>query len=80
MNSRVARVAYGVVAVLLLIGSGWSFNIATYNCFAADFHNQYSQAYASRGNIFFLVALALFAGSVSVTIAILRSKNTGGSK
>jgi uncharacterized membrane protein YidH (DUF202 family) len=73
MNSRTARVTYWVVAVLLLLASVWSFNIATYNWFAADHHNEYSHAYASRGNIFFIVALALFAAFVGVIAAILRS-------
>jgi hypothetical protein len=72
MDSRVSRVTYWVVAVLLLLGSGWSFNIAFYNWWAADFHNQYSHAYASRGTVFFVVALALFGTFVSVVIAILR--------
>jgi uncharacterized membrane protein YidH (DUF202 family) len=61
------------MAALLLLASGWSFNIATYNWFAADYHNEYSHAYASRGNIFFIVALALLAAFVWVIVAILRS-------
>jgi hypothetical protein len=61
------------MAVLLLLASGWSFNIATYNWFAADFHNPHSHAYASRGNTFSIVALALFAASVWVIVALLRS-------
>lgn len=73
MNSKTARVRYWVGAVLLILASGWSFNIATYNWFAADFHNQYSHAHALRGNIFFIVALALFVASVLVIVAILRS-------
>jgi hypothetical protein len=73
MSSRAARVASWVVAALLLLASGCSFNIATYNWFAADFHNQYSHAYASRGNIFSILALALFAGSAWVIVALLRS-------
>ena len=73
MSSKTARVTSWVMAVLLLLAAGWSFNIATYNWFAADFHNQYSHAYASRGNIFSIVALALFAASVSVIVALLHS-------
>lgn len=51
MSSRAGRVTSWVAAVLLLLASGWSFNLATYNWFAADFHNEYSHAYAyaSRG-------------------------------
>lgn len=74
MNSNTARVTYWVMAVFLLLMSGWSFNIATYNWFAADHHSQYSHAYASRGNIFFIVALALFTTSVSAIVALLRSR------
>jgi len=73
MSSRTARVTSWVVAALLLLASDWSFNIATYNWFAADHHTEYSQAYASRGNIFSIVALALLAASVSVIVALLRS-------
>jgi len=73
MSSRAARVTSWVMAVLLLLASGWSFNLATSNWFAADFHNQYSHAYASRGNIFSIVALALLAASVWVIVALLRS-------
>jgi uncharacterized membrane protein YidH (DUF202 family) len=62
-----------VLAALLLLASGWSFSIATYNWFAADLHTEYIHAYASRGNIFFIIALALFAASVSVTVTLLRS-------
>jgi len=63
------------LAALLLLASVWSFNIATYNWFAADFHNEYSHAYASRGNIFSVVALALFAGSLVLIVALLRAGN-----
>jgi NADH:ubiquinone oxidoreductase subunit K len=62
-----------MVAALLLLAAGWSFNLATYNWFAADFHDKYSHAYASRGNVFSIVALALFAASVWVAVALLRS-------
>lgn len=63
-----------VVATLLFLVSGWSLNIATYNWYAADFHNQYSRAYASRGNVFFIVAVVLFAGAISIVVALLRSR------
>jgi hypothetical protein len=63
-----------MVAAVLLLASGWSFNLATYNWFAADFHNQYTHGYASRGNIFSIVALALFAAFVWVIVALLRSR------
>jgi len=63
-----------MVAAFLLIAFGWSLNLATYNWFAADFHNQYSHAYKSRGNIFSIVALALFAASESVVVALRRSR------
>jgi uncharacterized membrane protein YidH (DUF202 family) len=73
MNSKFTSVTYWVMAGLLLLASGWSFNIATYNWFAADHHTEYRHAYASRGNIFFIVALALFVAFVWVIVAILRS-------
>jgi uncharacterized membrane protein YidH (DUF202 family) len=73
MNPKTARVTSWVMAALLLLLSGWSLNIATYNWFAADHHDEYSHAYASRGNIFFIVALALFAAFVWLIVAILRS-------
>ena len=60
-------------AVLLLLASLCSLNIATYNWFAADFHNQYSHDFAFRGNIFFFLALALFAAFIFVVVAIFRS-------
>ena len=71
--SRWPNVMRWLTAILLLLGSAWSFNIATYNWFAADHHTEYSHAYASRGNIFSIVALALLAASVWVIVAILRS-------
>ena len=74
MSPRAVRVTAWVAASLLLLASGWSFNIATYNWFAADFHNEYSHAYASRGNVLSVVALALFAASVSVIVALLRAR------
>jgi hypothetical protein len=52
MSSRTGRVTSLGMAALLLLASGWSFNIETYNWFAADHHTEYSHAYASRG-IFF---------------------------
>jgi hypothetical protein len=61
------------LAAFLLLASGWSLNIATYNWFAADFPGQNSQAYVSRGNIFFLVALAFFAAFVSIVVAVFCS-------
>ncbi len=71
--SRWPNAVRWLAAILLLLGSGWSFNLATYNWFAADHHTEYSHAYASRGNIFSIVALALLTASVSVIVAILRS-------
>jgi hypothetical protein len=61
-------------APLLLLASAWSFNIATYNWFAADFHNEYSHAYASRGNYFFVLTVAFFAAFVWVIVTIIRSR------
>jgi hypothetical protein len=61
-------------ASLLLLASAWSLNIATYNWFAADLHNEYSRAYASRGNIFFISATVLFAAFILVVVVIIRSR------
>ena len=73
MSSKAARVTSWVMAALLLLASGSSLNIATYNWFAADHHNEYSDAYASRGNVFFIVALALFVAFVWVIVSALTS-------
>jgi hypothetical protein len=72
-SGSAARVTLWVVAVLLLLASGWSFNIATFNWFAADFHNEYSHAYLSRGNIFAIIAIVLFAASMAMIVGLIRS-------
>jgi TRAP-type C4-dicarboxylate transport system permease small subunit len=72
MNSKLARLTY-LVAGICLLASAWSFNLATYNWFAADFHNQYSHPYATRGNIFSIVGLAFFVAFLLAIIAIVRS-------
>jgi hypothetical protein len=59
---------------LLLLASAYSLNIATYNWFAADFHNQSSHAYAMRGNLFFFIAVALFGAFVGVAIILIRGR------
>jgi len=71
--SRWKYVVRWLAAILLLLASVWCLNIAFSNWFAADFHNQYSRAYASRGNIFSIVALVLLAVSAWVIVATLRS-------
>ena len=68
-----AKATYWVMAILLLLTSGGAFNVAMYNWFAADSHNEYSRAYASRGNVFFFVGLALFAAFAWTIVTILRS-------
>ena len=73
MTPKKKTILWWIVALLLLLASGWSLNIATYNWFAADFHNEYSRAYASQGNIFFILALALFAASGWTVFTIIRS-------
>ncbi|MGB2676346.1 MAG: hypothetical protein WAN12_04610 [Candidatus Acidiferrum sp.] len=74
MNARATRVAYWLIAIALLFVSGWFLNIAMYNWWAAGFpHNEYRHAYASRGNIFSVLAIVLFAAFVSVVVAILRA-------
>lgn len=62
-----------LTVILLFLGSGWTLNISIANWWAASFHDEHRQVYTSRGNIFFIVALALFAASVSVIVATLRS-------
>jgi TRAP-type C4-dicarboxylate transport system permease small subunit len=74
MTLRAARVAWWLVAATLLLVSAWSFNLATYNWFAADMHDKYSQVYASRGNVFLIVALALFGATLWVIVALFRSR------
>ena len=61
-------------ASLLFLASAWFLNIATYNWFAADFHNKYSHAYASRGSTFFISATVLFVAFILVVVAIIRSR------
>jgi len=73
MRSRAARVTCWVVAILLVLASGWSLNVAAYNWFAADHPSEYSHAYGTRGNWFFVVAFVLLAASISLIVAILRS-------
>jgi TRAP-type C4-dicarboxylate transport system permease small subunit len=73
MKMNTKAVLLWICGALLLLASLYSLNIATYNWFAADFHNQYSHDFASRGNIFFFLALALFAAFVLVVTAIFRS-------
>jgi len=74
MTPKKKTILSWIVASLLLLASGWSLNIAIYNWWAADFHDKYSHAYASRGNIFFILALALFAASGWAVFAIIRSR------
>jgi drug/metabolite transporter superfamily protein YnfA len=75
---RWLNIARWLAAILLLLGSGWSFNIATYNWFAADQHTEYSRAYGSHGNVFSAVALALLAASVSLMVVNIRSRKKRG--
>jgi FtsH-binding integral membrane protein len=72
-NSQFARAMYYLVAGLLLVASGVSFNAAFANWFFADFHNENSRSYVSRGNIWFLLALIFLAGCIWLVIAISRS-------
>jgi len=74
LSSRAARVVWWLVAATLLLASAWSFNLATYNWYVADMHDKYSELYASRGNVFFIVALALFGAAVWVIVALFRSR------
>ena len=74
MNRKPTTVIYVVMASLLLVASGWSLNIATYNWFAADFPGEYRQAYASRGNHFFFLAVALSSAFVLIIIALIRRR------
>jgi hypothetical protein len=78
MSSRTARAALWLVAATLLLASAWAFNLAAYNCYAADIHDKYSQAYASRGNVFSIVAMALFGAAVWVVVALFRSRKKHG--
>jgi len=73
MTPKKKTILWWIIALLLLLASGWSLNVAIYNWWAADFHDKYSHAYASRGNIFSIVALVLFAASISMIVALLRS-------
>lgn len=63
-----------LTVILLLLGSGWTLNISIANWWAASFHDEHGQAYASRGNILFVVTLVLFAASLSVIVATHRAR------
>jgi len=47
-NSQFARAMYCLVAGLLLVASGVSFNAAFANWYFADFHNGSSRSYAGE--------------------------------
>jgi hypothetical protein len=66
------------ISGFLLIASGFSLYIAVYNWWAADFRSEYSQAYASRGNEFFVLALVLLAAFASVVVTVLRRRRRQG--
>lgn len=74
MTAKGKTVLRWASALFLFLASAWSFNIATYNYFAADFPNEYRQAYLSRGNQFFFLAVVFFAGFVWMVVAIIRFK------
>ena len=81
MTVRVWKVLGWTGAVFLLIASAWSLNVATYDWFGADFHNEYSHAYASQGNRFFILAVGLFGGfvwAVVMTARYSRKNKPGG--
>jgi hypothetical protein len=81
MNARAAKMMYWVVAVLLFLASGWSLNVATFFWFAADFPSDENRhVYASRGNTYFVLALALLAASVWAVVAIIRSSRNARMK
>lgn len=72
--SRWPDVIRWLAAIILLLASGWFFNVATYNWFSADFRGSYSRAYALRGNIFFGAALTFLAGFIFTVVALVRSR------
>jgi len=74
MNVKTRPVVWWITAGLSLVASIWSFNLATYNWFAADHHNEYSHAFALRGNAFSILSIALFVVFISLLIIALRSR------
>jgi Zn-dependent protease with chaperone function len=72
MTVRVRKVLGWTSAVFLLVASAWFFNVATYDWFGADFHNEYSHAYAAQGNRFFILAVALFVAFVWAVVVTIR--------
>jgi uncharacterized membrane protein YdfJ with MMPL/SSD domain len=72
MTPERKTILWCIIALVLLLASGWSLNVALYNLWAADFHSEYSHAYASRGTVFFFVALVLFGTFASMLVAIFR--------
>jgi len=72
MSSTLYKAMCWIAAVLLLALSAWSCNLAAFNWYAADFHDEYSRAHASRGNIFFFIALACLIASVTIIVVMVR--------
>ena len=72
MNSTFSKVMCWIAAALLLALSAWSCNLAAFNWFAADFHDEYRHVHELRGNIFFCIALASLTGCVTMVVLVVR--------
>ncbi|HEV7220091.1 MAG: hypothetical protein ACHP8A_06525 [Terriglobales bacterium] len=61
-----------ITAIVLLLASACSFNVGTYDLFAADFPGPYRHAWARHGLVYLGLALILFAAFLSVATFIVR--------
>lgn len=72
MTAKGRAVASWTLAGLLFVAAAVCLNDALASWYFADFHNEYSRAYASRGNRLFLLAGGFLAGFVLVVIRAVR--------
>lgn len=68
------KLVYWAGAAFLLGLALWSFDIASYSYFAADFPTDYKQRWISHGNRFAILALFCFAAFVYLVAKAIRSR------
>ena len=62
-----------ITAVILLLASAWSFNVGTYDLFAADFPGPYRHVWVRYAYVYLGFAVILFAAFLSNITIIIRS-------
>jgi H+/Cl- antiporter ClcA len=75
MGTKTKATLLWISTASLLLASAWFLNLAMYHWFAADFHNEYSHAHDSWGNVFVLLAIALCGAFVGIVVAVFRRRN-----